>query len=122
MQAKVFGGSFGAVDCANINIGWDGKLKSIELRAGKSIHLTFLPIHITSANILSEQDKKSFIRKVAGGAIGGLALGGAGLLAGALASGNKRSTLVLVGFVDGRSCAMEMDDKGFKALLACSKF
>lgn len=122
MLAKVFGGSFGAVDTATINLDWGGKLKSIVLQQGKSIHLTLLPAHITSAAILSEQDKKSFVGTVVGGAIGGFVFGGAGLLAGAMASGNKRKLLALVTFKDGRSCAMELEDKAFKAILACCRF
>lgn len=122
MHAKVFGGSFGAVDGATINLDWGGKLKSIVLQQGKSNSLTLLPIHVVSAAILSEQDKKSFAGKIIGGAIGGLAFGGVGLLAGAMASGNKRKLLALVTFKDGRSCAMELEDKAFKAILACCRF
>lgn len=122
MRAKVVGGSFGAVDSANINVDWNGKLKDIELREKNLIICTLLPVHVKSISLLSEQDKKSFLQKAAAGAIGGFAFGGAGLIAGALAAGNKRTILALVSFKDDRSCVMDLDDKAFRAILSSVKF
>lgn len=122
MRAKVFGGSFGGSDIADINVGMDGKLKSIELQSNNTIRYTILPVQISSANVLTEQNKKSFLGKVAGGALGAFVFGGVGLIAGALAAGNKKNVLALISLKDGRSCAIEMDYKSFTAILASVKY
>lgn len=51
---------------------------------------------VLSVSIVSQDNSKSFLGSAGSAALGGVALGAVGLLAGALAGGNKNKTMVML--------------------------
>lgn len=58
--------------------------------------------HLISAEILTEESKSSIMGKAGWGAIGAIALGPLGLLAGVLGGGHSKEICVACEFTDGR--------------------
>ena len=78
---------------------------------------TLKPRHISSVEILTQENSKSIIGKAAWGAAGTLALGGVGLVAGVLGGGNKSTAQALVTLIDGRSFLVQGKAKPINYLL-----
>jgi hypothetical protein len=80
----------------------------------------FYAEHIASATLVTEQNSTSVLGKVGWGAVGGLALGPLGLLAGALGGGNRQHSIVALELVDGRKALLKCDAEGFAAVMKAS--
>lgn len=77
-----------------------------------------LPDEIECVEVASEQSVKRMGGALALGAIGGLALGPVGLLAGALAGGNRKDVTFILELKDGRRLLGTVDGKAFVKLQA----
>lgn len=85
---------------------------------GWSKTIAIKPKVFKTVDVLDEEKKKSFLGSSAGAAVGGFLLGPVGLVAGALAAGNKKLLVVHCQLANGRSFIAEVDSAGYKALLA----
>lgn len=72
---------------------------------------------LKTAEIMTEENKSSFIGKVGWGAVGGLTLGLSGLAAGALAGGNSKELTVACELVDGRKFISVVDSDVYQRML-----
>jgi len=68
---------------------------------------------VQSVEIMTEDNKKKFLGSAAFGAIGGLAFGPIGAVAGLLAGGNKRDVTFACYLKDGRKFMATADSKTF---------
>jgi hypothetical protein len=73
---------------------------------------------IKSVMPASEQNVKKFAGSAGWGAVGALALGPLGLLAGVLAGGNKKEVTFIAEFGDGKKFLGTTDNKTYTKLLA----
>jgi hypothetical protein len=80
----------------------------------------FFAQDIASAVHVTEQNSTSVLGKVGWGAIGGIALGPVGVLAGLIAGGNRQNTVVALELVDGRKALLKCDQDGFAAVMDAS--
>lgn len=83
----------------------------------------YKPEHITRVVQLSEEKTKSFLGSALTGVAGGLLLGGAGLIAGALVGGKKTLARIGIEFSDGRKVILEQspDNAQLKCFLMYAK-
>jgi hypothetical protein len=81
---------------------------------GESISLK----RLASIEVASEDRVKKVVGTVGWGAVGALALGPLGLLAGVLAGGNKKEVTFIAEFKDGRKLLATTDSKTFTTLKA----
>lgn len=76
-----------------------------------------LPLsEIADFEVVSEQNKASILGKVGWGAVGAIALGPVGLLAGALGGGNKQHRVMSILFKDGRKALVKGTAKDVETL------
>ncbi|MBE7184508.1 MAG: hypothetical protein INR68_08895 [Methylobacterium mesophilicum] len=80
----------------------------------------FYAEHIASAEHVTEQNSTSVLGKVGWGAVGSVALGPVGLLAGLVAGGKRQHTIVALELVDGRKALLKCDQAGFEAVMKAS--
>jgi hypothetical protein len=73
---------------------------------------------IKSADLVTEENKKSFVGAAGWGLVGDMAFGPLGMLAGVLLGGNKKEVCVAVEFYDGRRCMVITDPSGYQKLKA----
>ncbi len=73
---------------------------------------------LLSVDLVTEENKTSIMGKVGWGAVGGLALGPLGLLAGVLGGGNRSKKVVAVALKDGRKALISGKPKDIQELLA----
>jgi len=66
--------------------------------------------------VVNEENVKNVEGALGLGAVGGLLLGPAGLLAGILMSGNKKEVIFVVKFIDGRKFIATTDNSTFKEI------
>ncbi|MFA6691511.1 MAG: hypothetical protein WCR98_05975 [Saccharofermentanales bacterium] len=72
---------------------------------------------VADYEVLDETKSKSAISAAGRGLLGGLLLGPAGMLAGALTTKSKGTHIVAIEFKDGRKSLLEVDDKTYKAIM-----
>ena len=75
---------------------------------------------IQSLQVASEESSKGFGGAAVAGLAGGLLLGPAGLVAGAMAGGNKKSVTFELRLQDGRGLLGECDPQTYKLLQAAA--
>lgn len=73
---------------------------------------------LRSVQLASEESVKKMAGAVGWGAVGALALGPIGLLAGVLAGGNKKKVTFIAEFKDGRKLLASTDSKTFTQIQA----
>ena len=73
---------------------------------------------IESLQVATEESTKRFGTAAAAGLVGGVLLGGAGLVAGAMAGGNKKTVTFELRLVDGRGLLGKCDARSFERLRA----
>lgn len=73
--------------------------------------------NIASIQAVTEENKKSFIGKAGWGLVGGLALGGVGAIAGLIAGGNKKETVIAMSMKTGENIVATVNQDTFKWLL-----
>lgn len=83
----------------------------------------FMPISIAATDLeeiapASEENVKKVGGTLGWGAVGGLALGPVGLLAGLLLGGNKKEVTFIAKFKDGRKMLATTDSKSYTKLAA----
>lgn len=79
----------------------------------------YIPLvgNIASLQAVTEENKKSFIGKAGWGLVGGLALGGVGAIAGLIAGGNKKETIIALTMKSGENIMATVNQDTFKWLL-----
>ena len=100
-KSTAYSGSFGA---RSITWGW-GKDKTIDLRK-----------QVDSVEIVTEESKKKFMGTAGWGLAGAIALGPLGLIAGALAGGNKKEVCFACHLKDGRKFMAVTDPKTYQEI------
>lgn len=75
---------------------------------------------VSSFDIVTENNRASIMGKVGWGALGAVALGPIGLLAGVLGGGNKKDRVMAISFSDGRKVLLKGDAKDAEALTAAT--
>lgn len=98
--------------------GITGKIKSVDLVAGFFRVDSYRLDEIVSCDLVTADNYSSIAGKVGWGAVGAIALGPLGLLAGVLGGGNKRERVVSIVFDDGRKAMIKCSPKEAEALLA----
>lgn len=85
--------------------------------------IKYEPANIKRVVHLSTESSKSFAGAAVTGIAGGLLLGGAGLIAGALVGGRKKLQKTGIEFNDGRKVIIEQtsDNKAFQCLILYAK-
>lgn len=73
---------------------------------------------IKGIEIITEETKKKFLGAAGWGAVGAIALGPLGAVAGILAGGNKKEMLIACELKDGKKFIAEVDSKLYKKLLS----
>lgn len=73
---------------------------------------------VASFEVVTEENKASILGKVGWGAVGALALGPLGLLAGVLGGGNRRDRVMAVEFRDGRRILLKGNAKDVEQFTA----
>lgn len=76
--------------------------------------------NIDNIEVVTEENKKKFISSAGWGLLGGALLGPIGLIAGALAGGNKKEIAFSVFLKDGRKFLAIADIKTYQAIVAAS--
>lgn len=96
-----------------------GKWKALVMPAGwKSDKI---PVgDIVSFSVVTEENKASIMGKVGWGAVGALALGPLGLLAGVLGGGNKRDRVMAIEVRDGRKALLKGNSQDVELLMAAT--
>lgn len=86
-------------------------------------HAKYTPEQIKKVVQLSSESSKSFLGSALTGVVGGLLLGGAGLIAGALAGGKKTVARIGLEFDDGCKVIIEqeIDDKYLQCVIRYAK-
>lgn len=107
---KVHAGDFFKGD-ANLSFGMIF-LKSMEKILGEHIPIS----ELQSVEIASEENVKKAGGTIGWGAVGAIALGPAGLLAGLLLGGKKKEITFVAKFKDGRKLLATTDSKSFTKL------
>lgn len=69
----------------------------------------YAPSDVVKLTEMGQEQVKSFLGASVAAGAGALLLGGIGLVAGALAGGNKHNSLVAVEFADGKKAAFSID-------------
>ena len=75
---------------------------------------------LLSADIVTAENQTSIAGKLGWGAVGGVALGPLGLLAGVLGGGNKQTMVVAVALKDGRKVLLQGKSKELLPLLGAA--
>lgn len=75
---------------------------------------------IKSVEIITEETKKKFLGAAGWGAVGAIALGPLGAIAGVLAGGNKKELLIACELKDGKKFIATVDNKLYKTMLKVS--
>lgn len=73
---------------------------------------------VSSFQVVTEENKASILGKVGWGAVGAIALGPLGLLAGVLGGGNRRDRVMAVEFRDGRRVLLKGNAKDVEQFTA----
>ncbi len=94
-----------------------GNAKSISLFRGTFAHDKVSVDEIESADLVTQENQASIAGKLGWGAVGAVALGPLGLLAGVLGGGNKSSMVVAIKFKDGRAVLLEGKSKDMQPIL-----
>ena len=116
---KSVGGEFSGGCDIRIGVLWTGpkakKFKGIRTFKPKT---NYTPSEIVSVKEMGREQVKSFLGSAVGAGAGTLLFGGIGLVAGALAGGNRNKTLVAVEFSDGKKIAflVKQNDKLYQCL------
>lgn len=92
---------------------------SITLRSGNGKE-TLWASQLKSIEVASEENVKKFAGSAGWGAVGGLALGPLGLVAGLVLGGNKKVVTFIGTFEDGRKFLATSDVKTHRSLLAAT--
>jgi hypothetical protein len=71
---------------------------------------------VADFSIASEESAKKFVRAAGLGVVGGLLLGAVGMVADALAGGNKKTVTFVLEFRDGRRLLATVDRKTYTKL------
>ena len=113
MAAKpvaLVGGDFVGNGAIHFGVLWSGpqadKFHGVSFKTPK---VKYAPADVVKLSELGQEQVKSFLGASVTAAAGALFLGGIGLIAGALAGGNKRNTIAAIEFSDGRKCAFSID-------------
>jgi threonine dehydrogenase-like Zn-dependent dehydrogenase len=97
-----------------------GQLKELHLPVGVWKSDKMKPQDIASFEIVTEENKASVMGKLGWGAVGAIALGPLGLLAGVLAGGNRRDRVMVLTFKDSRRAMLKGNAKDAEMLQAAA--
>ena len=75
---------------------------------------------IESVDLVTQENKTSVLGKAGWGAVGAIALGPLGLLAGVLGGGNKSMMIMAVKFKNGRKVLLQGKSKDMQPLLGAA--
>lgn len=107
-MAKVLGGDWAENSGAAIQKQpFSGKFDALVLTRGMFQSDKLRKESIVSVDLINEENQKSIAGKLGWGAVGAIALGPLGLLAGVLGGGNKNIMVVAVSFRDGRKVLLQ---------------
>ncbi|BBA70046.1 hypothetical protein [Geobacter sulfurreducens] len=124
LLAKAVAGDFTGSTAIETGVLWGGisgeKFKGLTFIDAKA---KYKPDQIVKVVQLSEEKTKSFLGSAVAGVAGGLLLGGAGLLAGALVGGKKTLARIGIEFSDGCKVIIEQapDNAHLKCFLMYAK-
>ncbi|MBM3299782.1 MAG: hypothetical protein FJ279_09035 [Planctomycetes bacterium] len=116
---KCIGGDFVGNGAIHIGVLWSGpksdKFQGLSFSTPKK---EYAPGDLVKLTELQQEQAKSFLGASMAAGVGALLFGGVGLVAGALAGGNKQRTIVAVEFSDGKKAAFSVspDDKAYMCL------
>jgi hypothetical protein len=105
---------------------WPTGFKALVSKKGLSLHRSTFRFddlafsEIESFEIVTEENHASIAGKLGWGAVGLVALGPLGLLAGVLGGGNKKERVMSVVFKDGRKVLLKGTAKDAEALAAAT--
>ncbi len=118
---KILGGDWPAGNKADIHkrTYW-GKPDAFRLYRGPFAHDVVALAEIESADIVTQANQTSIAGKMGWGAVGAVALGPLGLLAGVIGGGNRSSTIIAVKFKDGRAVLLEGKSTEMQSVLGAA--
>lgn len=93
------------INCEELVWGW-GKSKCLKIKD-----------HVMSVELITEENKHSIMGKAGWGALGAIALGPLGLLAGVLGGGHSKEICVACKFDDGRTLMATISSSEYQDLL-----
>lgn len=117
---KVLAGDWKEDSPVVIKKDWLGKPEGLLISIGVFKHETMKFSDLVNFELVTEENKASILGKVGWGAVGAIALGPVGLLAGVLGGGNKRDRVMVLEFRDGRSLMLKGSAKDAELLMAKS--
>jgi hypothetical protein len=94
-----------------------GKVETLQLFRDKYAWDAVPAETIESAEIVTQENQKSILKKMGWGAVGLVTLGPLGMLAGVLGGGNRNSMVMAIKFSDGRAVLLEGKSKDLQPLL-----
>ena len=103
---------------AIVEKGWSGKPKALKVSRGWWRNTVYQPKHIVSVEQVDKNNHTSILGKAGWGAVGAVALGPLGLIAGALGGGNRSTTIVAIEFVDGKRALLQGKSKEMTQVIA----
>lgn len=114
---KILGGDWPAGHPAVIKKGFGFKIEGLLLFRG-AFSKDLIPLdRIESAELVTQENQTSVIGKMGWGAVGAVALGPLGLLAGVLGGGNRSMMVMAIKFKDGRKVLLQGKSKDMQVLL-----
>lgn len=121
MSFEIIAGDFPQGSALIENKDMWGKTTTLELRWGTKAILfvsnsnqVLLSGHVERVELVTEENKKSFVGSAGWGLVGAAALGPLGLIAGALAGGNKKEICFSCYLKDGRKFMAIADNKSYQ--------
>jgi hypothetical protein len=115
---KILAGDFPQNSYVTLETGWSGKPKALKMPRGWWRTTSYGIRHIVSVQQVDQQNSTSILGKAGWGAVGAIALGPLGLLAGVLGGGNRSSTILAVEFSDGKRALLQGKSKEMTQVLA----
>lgn len=107
---KCIGGDFIGNGGLHFGVLWSGpKAEKFDGFSFSTPEKRYAPSELTKLSEIGQEQAKSFLGASVAAGAGALLFGGIGLVAGALAGGNKHNTIAAVEFSDGKKAAFPID-------------
>ena len=118
MALKVLGGDFPQNGAVVIDESFTRKVRGLRISTGFLSSVGYTAEEVVSVQQVTQENSRSLMSKAGWGAVGAVALGPVGLLAGLLGAGNRTSLVLAVEFKDGKRALIQGQSKEAVKVLA----